>query len=128
MGSVEIVIFLRKVCKQFNQAPTHLYRILFKIKKSLKWLVTQKFNFFVGFPYSVQDFLHIFDRFCGFLIKKGTNCGILNINNRWLMRLKVHVMYMLYNKKVLYWWGKPYRNISFLSDQSLKRLFNLKKS
>ena len=37
-------------------------------------------------------FLHIFDKFCGFLIRKGTNCAILNINNRRLRRLKVHVI------------------------------------
>ena len=36
-------------------------------------------------------FLHIFDRFCGFLIKKGTKCEILNLNNRRLVRLKVHI-------------------------------------
>ena len=36
--------------------------------------------------------LHIFDRFCGFLIQKGTHCEILHLNNRRLMRLKVHVI------------------------------------
>ena len=34
--------------------------------------------------------LHIFDRFCGFSIQKGTNCAISNISNRRLGRLKVH--------------------------------------
>ena len=33
-------------------------------------------------------FLHIFVRFFGFLIKKGTNCEILNPNNRRLVRFK----------------------------------------
>ena len=70
---------------------------------------------FLGFPPSVQDFfvikqgllnarvsgnldlkfvpfLHIFDGFCGFLIQKGTNCEILNLNNRRLGRLKVHII------------------------------------
>ena len=37
-------------------------------------------------------FLHIFDRFCGFLNKKGKNCEILNLNNWRLVRLKVHVI------------------------------------
>ena len=61
-----------------------------------------KIDFFVGFPLSVQDFfclklrslrlfwfkisqfvpfLHVFDRFCGFVTKKGTNCEILHLNN-----------------------------------------------
>ena len=81
----------------------------------LKWLVTQKLNF-VWVPPSVQaffviqhvplnawvssyldlefhnSFMHIFDRFCGFLIQKGTNCEILNLNNRRHGRLKVHVI------------------------------------
>ena len=37
-------------------------------------------------------FLHIFDWFCGFLIKKGTHCEILNLDNRRLVLLKVHVI------------------------------------
>ena len=47
----------------------YLYSILFVIKVGVT---------FVGFPPSVRDFsqfvpfLHIFDRFCGFYIKKGT--------------------------------------------------------
>jgi len=60
-------------------------------------------------------FLHIFDRFCGFLIEKGTNCAILNLNNRRLGHLKVHVI--LQTSLVLK--GDPTKKIEFLSDQSL---------
>jgi len=96
-------------------------------------------NFFVGCPPSVQDLfllctfkrpslrLLIFEiaQFVPFWIenpqnlsnicKVGTNCKILNLNNRRLGRLKVHDI----KKKVLHWWGKPYKRIKFLSDQSL---------
>ena len=98
----------------------HLYLFHFIVFLcTLKWQVTQKFHLFEGFPPSVQEFfvcqitctfkrlsprlfwfkitqcvpfLHIFERFCGFLIKKGTHCEILNLNNRRLGRLKVHVI------------------------------------
>ena len=74
--------------------------LLLLLTCSLTWLVTQKWNFSVGFPSSISTrlfvsyitctlkrpslhffrfkiskcfpFLHIFDRFRGFLIKKGT--------------------------------------------------------
>ena len=78
----------------------------------LGWTTLKSLIFFVGFFPSVQDFfvcykctfkrslrlfrfkisqfvpfLHFFDRFCGFLIKQGTHCEILNLNNRRLVRL-----------------------------------------
>ena len=37
-------------------------------------------------------FLHVFDGFWGFSIKKGTHCEILNLKNWRLVRLKVHVI------------------------------------
>ena len=49
------------------------------------------------------------------ICQKGTNCEILNLNNWRLGRLKVHVQG---TKKILYWWGKPYKTVKFLSDQS----------
>ena len=48
------------------------------------------------FRFKISQFvpyLHIFDRFCGFLIKKGTNSEIFNLNNQRLVRFKVHVVY-----------------------------------
>ena len=36
--------------------------------------------------------MHIFDRFWGFLMQKGTNWSILNLNSRRLVHLKVHVI------------------------------------
>ena len=41
--------------------------------------------------HNLSPFLHIFNRFFGFLIKKGTHFEILNLNN-WTVRLKVHVI------------------------------------
>ena len=65
-----------------------------------------KFNFFVGFSPSVQDFFCYItcpiSQFVPFSIKnprnlskickKGTNCENLNLNNRKLGRLNVHVI------------------------------------
>ena len=54
-------------------------------------------------------------RFCGFLIKKGTNCEILNLNNRRLVRLKVHI---IKQKSLVMMGGNPTKKFG-LSDQSL---------
>ena len=93
---------------------------------ALKWLVTQKFDFFCRvspistrlfwnitctfkrpslrlFRFKIWQFVPFFHRFCGFLFKRGTNCEILNLNNRRLVLLKVYVKL----QKVLYWLGKP---------------------
>ena len=96
---------------QYTEGRCISFRSKLKNAYCLKWLFTQKCYFFVGFPPSVQyffvkwtlfvPFLHIFDRFCGFLIQRGTNCAIFNLNNWRLERLKVHVIFQ--TKKVLYW-------------------------
>ena len=59
--------------------------------------------------------MHIFDRFYGFLIKKGAYCEILNLINRRLVRLKVHIIY----QKILALMGETLEKNLFLSDQSL---------
>ena len=67
-------------------------------RPSLRYYLDWKFHILSPFC------ICIFDRFFGFLIQKGTNCETLNLNNRRLLRLKV-------TKKVLNWWGKPYKKI-----------------
>ena len=59
---------------------------------------------YVDLNFTICPLLHISDRFCRFLFKKGTNCAILNLNNRRLRRLKVHVIL----QKSLVLMGKPY--------------------
>ena len=88
---------------QYTEGRCISFRSKLKNAYCLKWLFTQKCYFFVGLPPSVQyffvkwtlfvPFLHIFDRFCGFLIQRGTNCAIFNINNWRLERLKIHVIF-----------------------------------
>ena len=87
------------------------------IWKSIKWLVTQKRHFFVGFPHIISTRIVCYIK-CTFkrtslwlrrfkisrvpfliedlqnvskICKKGTNCENLNLNKRRLLRLKVHV-------------------------------------
>ena len=48
-----LLIALQETLNQEVDYRTHALKI---VKTILKWLVTQKLNFFVGFPPSVQDF------------------------------------------------------------------------
>ena len=52
-------------------------------------------------------------------MQKRANWSILNLNYRRLQRLKVHIKNQ---KKVLYWWGKPYKIFFFWVTSPFKVL------
>ena len=90
-----LCILINFDCRTFSNVLCRFH--IFNYFYLLNFVVDQKFSckyiifLEVGSGPS-RSSLHIFERFCGFLIKKGTHCDILNLNNRRLMRLKVHVI------------------------------------
>ena len=56
-----------------------------------------------------------FGGFLGVLMQKGTNCEILNLNNKRLWHLKVHVI----QQKSPVLMGETLQKIKFLSDRSI---------
>ena len=80
--------------------------------------ITCTFKCLLLFIFEISQFVpffHIFDRFCGFKIKKGTHCEVLNLNKRILVRLKVHI-----KKKSRTDWGNPTKNLNFKWPVTLK--------
>ena len=105
--------------------------------RTLEWLVTHKKIFFEGFPHQYKTFLALQhvplnSRVSGYSDLKLTNLSlfagfryILRIFNAKFINFKSKepetrafkgTCYK--QKKVLYWWGKPYQKIQFLSEQS----------